>query len=73
MTDWHRQLRPQDRVRLQSGAIATIHGKHSDGIILGMVSEANKRFRSLRWNRDGQADPAGFDTKDDIAEKEKVK
>lgn len=71
MTDWYSQLRPQDRVRLQSGAIATIHGKLSDGIILGMVREENGRFRSLRWNRGGQADPAGFDTTDDISEKVK--
>lgn len=71
MTDWYSQLRPQDRVRLRSGAIATIHGKHSGVIILGAVRDASGRFRSIHWNREGQACPDDFDTKDDIAEKMK--
>lgn len=69
--NWHGQLRTQDRVRLRSGAIATIIGKMSDGVIMGTVREPTGRHRSLRWNREGQADPLGFDISDDITEKVK--
>lgn len=66
MNDWHRQLRPQDRVRLRSGKLGTITGRMSDGVLLGYE---NGTFRALRWNKFGCAHPDDYPHDDDIVEK----
>lgn len=65
---WRDELRPQVRVRLRSGAVATIHGKTSDGVLTGTLRESDGSHRSLRWNRDGDAHPDSFPHDDDITE-----